>query len=265
MRSTALFASLAAALAVGTGAAAETVWATPHDSFSSSVGVLGCKINTDRVAYWPASVDCTNICVSLSYEGRSVYLLRIDQSGGAHDVSYDAWNYLVTGYGATEKPSAGGAIAMETENVDPSNCADLIHTDGNKLPLSAANSINYLASCLDQSNSWVGKNYVLYNILDSICTWGHDEVCTFDDYPNANQPTCPSTLGSPTVLTGAPVYNIQYPTGNKVLAGSGQVVANATGVGGTIASQQNMALRATGFTIPLVITAFVLHWASYYV
>ena len=56
-----------------------TVWVTPHDSYSSSVGVLGCKIDTDRVAYWPASVDCTNICVSLSYEGRDVKL-RLDTS-----------------------------------------------------------------------------------------------------------------------------------------------------------------------------------------
>ena len=56
------------------------VWATPHDSYSSSIGVLGCKVNTNRVAYWPGSVDCNNICVSLSYEDRSVNLLRVDQS-----------------------------------------------------------------------------------------------------------------------------------------------------------------------------------------
>ncbi len=201
-----------------------TVWATPHDSYSSSVGVLGCKVNTNRVAYWPGSVDCNNICVSLSYDDRSVKLLRIDSSQGAHDVSYDAWNYLVTGYSATEKPTAGGAIAMEFEYLKPSACSDLIHTDGHKLPLSASNSINYLASCLDQSDSWVAKNYVLYNIQDAICSWGHDEKCVLD-WPNANQPTCSHILGDPAALTTDPVYNIRYPSGEKVLASSGQVVS----------------------------------------
>ncbi|KAI0884362.1 uncharacterized protein GGS22DRAFT_165459 [Annulohypoxylon maeteangense] len=210
---------------VGSRVAADdgAVWATPHDSYSSSIGVLGCKVNTNRIAYWPGSVDCTNICVSLSYGGRTVHLLRVDQSQGAHDVSYDAWNYLYTGYSATEKPTAGGAVAMEFADVDASQCADLIHTDDGKLPLSAANSMNFLASCLAQPDSWVAKNYVLYNILDSTCFWGHDEVCNLD-WPAANQASCPSALGDPATLTSAPVYNIRYPSGQTVVASSGVVV-----------------------------------------
>ncbi|XDG02450.1 hypothetical protein ABKA04_002065 [Annulohypoxylon sp. FPYF3050] len=207
----------------GTSGTSGAVWATPHDSYSSSIGVLGCKVNTNRIAYWPNSVDCSSICVSLSYGGRTVNLLRVDQSQGAHDVSYDAWNYLYTGYSATERPTAGGAVAMTYANVDASQCADLLRTDGNKLPLSAANSMNYLASCLAQPDSWVAKNYVLYNILDSTCSWGHDEVCTID-WPAANQATCPSTLGDPANLTSAPVYNIRYPSGQTVVASSGEVV-----------------------------------------
>jgi hypothetical protein len=218
-----------ASLAVADG----TVWATPHDSYSSSVGVLGCKINTDRVAYWPSSVDCDKICVSLSYGGRTVYLLKIDQSGGAHDVSYDAWNYLNTGYSALSKPTAGGGVSMEYKDVEASKCADLIHTDGHKLPFSAANSMNFLASCLDKKDSWVAKNYLVYNILDPICSWGLDEKCTLN-YPTDNQPKCPSTLGTPAVLTTAPVYNIQYPSGNKVLASSGRVVAVAGSSGSVL-------------------------------
>jgi hypothetical protein len=171
------------------------------------------------------SVDCTNICVSLSYGGRSVYLLRVDQSGGAYDVSYDAWNYLITGYSATSRPTAGGATAMEYENVDPSKCANLIQTSGHKLPLSAPNGMDFLASCLSQSNSWVAKNYVLYNILDSICSWGYDEKCTVD-LSTSNQPQCPHTLGVPTPLTSDPVYNIQYLSGKRVLASTQQVVAS---------------------------------------
>ena len=211
--------ALASPVLGGSGA----VWATPHDSYSSSIGVLGCKVDTNRVAYWPSSVNCDNICVSLSYEGRSVYLIRVDQSQGAHDVSYDAWNYLYTGKSASVKPTAGGPIAMQYEDVEPSKCKDLIKTDGHKLPLSASNSMNFLTSCLAQPDTWVAKNHVLYNIQDSICTWGHDETCNLD-LAVSNQAKCPSTLGAPEPLTDAPVYNIQYPTGDKVLASSGQVV-----------------------------------------
>ncbi|KAJ2974328.1 hypothetical protein NUW58_g8692 [Xylaria curta] len=201
-----------------------TVWATPHDSYSSSIGVLGCKVNTNRVAYWPGSVDCDRICLSLSYGDRSVKLLRIDSSEGAYDVSYDAWNYLLTGSSASTHPTAGGPTAMEYRYLDPSECSDLIHTDGSKLPLSASNSINYLASCLSQPDSWVAKNHVLYNIQDSICSWGHDEKCDLD-WPNANQPKCSHILGDPVALTTEPVYNIRYPSGDTVIASSGQVVS----------------------------------------
>jgi len=215
-------------LATSCGAAAATgVWTTPHDSYSSSVGVLGCKINTDRVAYWPGSVDCNNICVKLSYGGRSVHLLRIDQSGGAYDISYDAWNYLQTGKSATTDPITGGTVAMDYEEVDASECADLILTPGSKLPLSASNSINFLSSCLAQPNSWVAKNYVLYNICDAICTLGFDEECELN-LAVSNQPSCKHTLGLTSKLTSAPVYNIQYDSGKTVMAGTGQVVPAKT-------------------------------------
>ena len=199
----------------------ETVWATPHDSFSSSIGVLGCKIDTDRVAYWPDAVDCNNICVSLSYQDRTVKLLRIDQSQGAHDVSYDAWNYLYTGKSATDEPTAGGAIEMTTRNLKASECKSLINTKGKKLPLSAANSMNFLASCLE-NDTWVGENYRLYNIADSVCSLGRDEECDLD-WPDANQASCPHQLGDQSALKDAPVYNIKYPTGEKVLASTGEV------------------------------------------
>jgi hypothetical protein len=218
-----LLLALAGLISAGNG----SVPVTPHDSYSSSVGVLGCKINTNRVAYWPDSVDCTNICVSLSYAGRTVHLLRIDQSGGAHDVSYDAWNYLYTGKSATDAPTAGGAIQMDYEDVDASNCKDLINTKGKKLPLSAANSMNFLVSCLEDEGSWVGSNYVLYNIATPICTYGVDEVCTLD-YPAQNQASCPSGIGNTQALTSDPVVDIRYPTGEKVVAGSDQAATGAT-------------------------------------
>ncbi|KAF9877866.1 hypothetical protein CkaCkLH20_04442 [Colletotrichum karsti] len=202
-----------------------TVWATPHDSYSSSVGVLGCKINTDRVAYWPGSVDCNNLCISLSYEDRTVKLLRIDQSQGAYDISYDAWNYLYTGNSAKKLPVAGGPLAMEYKELHADECKELIKTKSKKLPLSASNSMNFLASCLDQKDSWVAKNFALYNMLDSICSWGYDEGCELD-WPTANQPTCKHSLGMPVELTDAPVYNVQYPTGNVVEASSGEKISS---------------------------------------
>lgn len=212
-------------LAAAAGAAATGISATPHDSYSSSVGVLGCKINTDRVAYWPDSVDCDKICVKLTYEGRSVNLLRIDQSGGAHDISYDAWNYLQTGESATTNPISGGGVAMEYEEVDASECADLIKTDDGKLPFSASNSMNFVSSCLSQPNSWVAKNYALYNIQDADCSWGYDEQCTLD-LATSNQPSCPHALGSTQTLTTTPVYDIKYPSGEKVEASSGKAVSD---------------------------------------
>ncbi|OIW25343.1 hypothetical protein CONLIGDRAFT_691267 [Coniochaeta ligniaria NRRL 30616] len=194
---------------------ATSISVTPHDMYSSSVGVLGCKINTDRVAYWPQAVDCNNICVKVSYGGRSVTLLRIDQSGGAYDVSYDAWNYLYTGQSAKTNPVAGGGIGATYEDLPAAECAGLMH-DG-RLALSAANSMNYLASCLNQPGSWVANNYVLYNIYTPTCTYGIDETCTLN-WPSQNQATCPHQLGLTTPLTSQPVWNVQYPTGKLVLA-----------------------------------------------
>jgi len=45
---------------------------TPHNYYSSSVGVLGCKINYNRVAYWPMAVDCDSMCVKLTWVPRKV-------------------------------------------------------------------------------------------------------------------------------------------------------------------------------------------------
>ena len=108
----------------------------------------------DRVAYWPVPVSCDDICVEVSYQGRKLQLLQIDQSERAYDISYDAWNYLSFGKPATEEPHESGGFLMTYEVVHPSTCHHLLN-DG-KLPLSAANSMNYVASCLvNQPGSWV--------------------------------------------------------------------------------------------------------------
>ncbi|RSL81782.1 hypothetical protein CDV31_017001, partial [Fusarium ambrosium] len=183
---------------------------TPHEQYSSSIGVLGCKINNNRVAYWPGSVGCDDICIRLYNEGRSVHLLRIDTSGGAYDISYDAWNYLVFGKSAVEEPHMGGGIDMNYDVVHASECQHLLYEG--KLPLSAANSMNYVASCLAQPGSWVAQNYLLYNINDQLCKIGSDDECHLD-LTTSNQPSCPSPLGIGTPLDYK-VENIQYGTVN---------------------------------------------------
>lgn len=229
-------------------AADGTVWVTPHIQFSSSVGVVGCKVDTNRIAYWPSSVDCNKICVQLSYEDRSVYLLKVDQSGGAYDVSYDAYAQLLTGKSATKDPITGGPVAMTYKDVDASKCASLLHTDGHKLPLLAANSMNFYAACQEQTGSWVGKNSVLLNIQDSLCQYGYDETCEVDLAKGENQPTCPHTLGLQVPLTGHHVWNIQYGTGQKVLAGVYEDASKATATSsGTALSHRAAFVHASLF------------------
>jgi hypothetical protein len=190
----------------------------------------------------------------LANESASRYLLRIDQSGGAYDVSFDAFNYLLTGYSATQKPTASGPVEMTYSNVDTSKCASLINTPGNKLPFSAANSINFISSCLADSTSWVAKNYLLYNILDPLCSYGYDETCTLD-LSVSNQPKCPHTLGLPTPLTGDPVYNIEYPSGQKVLATTVQTTAGS-GQGAT--SGASLFHVSMSSLIPLTLLSYYL-------
>lgn len=185
---------------------------TPHDKFASSLGILGCKINVNRVAYWPEVRGCDDLCVKVSANGRSVTLLVIDHSGGAHDISYDAWNYLATGQSATDNPTQGGGIPATWEDVPMSECAHLITEPSGRLAFSAPTGMNTVSNCL--SNPWFEQNYVLYNIYTSQCTYGFDEVCTLD----GNLPQCKHTLGEPAVLTTQPVYNIDYGTGKLSLA-----------------------------------------------
>jgi len=181
---------------------------TPHDKYSSSIGVVGCHINVQRVAYFPFPPKCGQMCVKVTHEGRSLTLLHIDQSGGAFDISYDAWNILYTGVTAVDNPQMGGGIPATYEYVDMSECHPHIWTDNKKLPLQAANSMNFFTTCQNDS--------VLYNLGNCACTVGFDEVCTPPDLANGyNQAICPSGLGYPNTRTPS-VYDIGYGTGKGV-------------------------------------------------
>ncbi|KAH7231858.1 uncharacterized protein BKA55DRAFT_598524 [Fusarium redolens] len=162
---------------------------TPHAEYSSSVGVLGCKVDMNRIAYWPLDVRCDGICVKVSNEGRSLHLLRIDKSGGF-------------GASAIDDPLVGGGIQMSYEIVDTSECRHLLHEG--KLPLSAANSMNYVSSCISQPTSWVAQNYQLYNINDPVCKYGVDEKSNLD-----------LTTSNPLQIESR-VKNVAYGTGEIV-------------------------------------------------
>ncbi len=187
----------------------------PHDMYSSSVGVLGCKIDTNRYASWPEPISCDDICVRLTHAGRSLTLLRIDQSGGDYNIAYDAYNYLVTGESATVNPIYGGAVDMEFENVPAEECVQHLREGG--LALSAPTSMNFVAECLAQPGSWVARNYLLFNIYDPVCHWGYDELCSLD-LAVSNQPSCPHTLGTTNGRLPDTVFNVEYGTGKVVPA-----------------------------------------------
>jgi hypothetical protein len=208
-----MLSAIISVLALASAAAAEGISVTPHDKYSSSVGVLGCKVNTNRIAYFPTFPSCDNLCVKLTSNGRSVNLLHIDQSGGAYDISYDAWNYLNAGCNATTGPTMGGGIPAEMESVPMEECADILN-DG-QLPLMAANSIGFYVGCPE--NSWVKRNAALWNIQNCACTLGFNEKCNLD-LSVSNQPSCPHQLGLNDQLHGQPVIDIAYGTGEEVVA-----------------------------------------------
>ena len=65
------------------------------------------------------------MCVKVSANGRSVHLLHLDTSGGAYDISYDAWNYLNIGKSARSslvsiERSDFGRLAMAEMLILPS-------------------------------------------------------------------------------------------------------------------------------------------------
>lgn len=89
---------------------------TPHASYSSSVGVLGCKIDYNRVAYWPMEVDCDSMCIKLTNNGKSLTVLHVDTSGGAYDISYDAWSQLNCGVPGSAQTCVGGGVNMQCKS-----------------------------------------------------------------------------------------------------------------------------------------------------
>lgn len=189
-------------------ASAESISVTPHEQFSSSVGVLGCLIDTNRVAYFPNFPSCEKPCLRLKDKehGREVTVLHIDSSEGAHDISYDAWNYLSTGSSAKDDPTQGAGIEVESEqlSLDDEECKALLKETDGKIPV-MAKSPQWGMECPDAVE--------FRNIGTSTCTTGKDEVCKI----NGNMVDCPSgDAAGVAQLDGMTVQNIEYGTGKVV-------------------------------------------------
>lgn len=203
------------------------VYVTPHAQFSSSIGVLGCKVNVNRIAYWPYFPDCTNMCIKLTFGSRSRTVLHIDQSGRNYDISFDTFQYLLYDSSATASPAIlnpSSGTNMDYEIVDMSECSDIITSDTGKLSIIAANP-NQVISCVSQPDSWIKQNYELRNIRTSDCMYGVDEVCTFDAVTGTA--SCPSMVGTDVDLSPAqPVIDYIAPCGATQTAGAAAVVAN---------------------------------------
>lgn len=189
-------------------ASAKSVSVTPHAQFSSSVGVLGCLIDTNRVAYFPSSPSCSKPCLRLKAkdDDRELTVLHIDSSAGAHDISYDAWNYLKTGSSARDDPTEGGGIDVEVEelSLDDEDCKALLKETDGKIPV-MAKSPQWGMECPDDVE--------FRNIGTSTCTSGTDEVCDV----SGETVDCPSgDSGAAAELEGMTVEDIEYGTGKLV-------------------------------------------------
>lgn len=196
--------SLATAASIPRQAPAISVSITPRDTYQTDVGVPACKINTNLVAYGQGPVDCNNICVEVSYQGRVLNLLNIGTPGGTYGVSYDAWNYLGYGMSAFMQPQPSAALQMNWKVVPNSSC--FRNMVGGKLPLGPGAGSGLAQWCMqNQPNSFIATTHQIWNLSDT-CTTGHDEPC---DLPwGTNSPSCPHGAYSPD-STGIPFFNLK--------------------------------------------------------
>ncbi|KAH8755087.1 hypothetical protein F5883DRAFT_504803 [Diaporthe sp. PMI_573] len=196
---------------------------TPHDQFSSTIGVHGCKIDVNRLAYWPYWPDCSGMCIKLTHGFRSRTVLHLDVSGSAYDISFDAYQYLAYGSSATASPAIlnpdrSGAFDVDYQIVDMSECADIITSETGRLSFMAL-SPNQVNKCINEGDNWVAQNYELRNINDPQCQYGLDEPCTLD--PVTGTANCPSGAGMKVapLSPAQPVIDLRYPCGVKATAG----------------------------------------------
>jgi hypothetical protein len=160
-----------------------------HVQYSSSMGVLGCMINTNRIAYWPLTPPCDNPCVKLTApNGNTINVLHIDTSGGSYDISMDAYKTLKYGPGWRTINTLPEAMwdGVKYEYVPIDQCADILHNG--KLPVMAKSPNKHLECKASSPASIWATGVELYDIDDTQCLRGVMQTCQI--LPGDNNPKC---------------------------------------------------------------------------
>ncbi|KAF4553723.1 Hypothetical protein D9617_6g094550 [Elsinoe fawcettii] len=166
--------------------AAKVQKVTGHVEYRSTLGIPGCKINTNAVAYWPTTGDCDSVCAKVKNPANGVEKTVLTIGTSSDPSVYDiSWKRYVELKGEGDD-AAGNAAAydggtdMEVNPVSMDQCLDLINYEEGgqkKLPFIAL-SPNFLNECKSSSpNSWVAQNGVLLDFNNDCCTMGKDQKC----------------------------------------------------------------------------------------
>lgn len=149
-----------------------------HVQYSSSLGVIGCLIDTNRVAYWPSAPPCDNPCVKLTApNGNTITVLHIDQSGGSYDISMDAYKTIKHGsnWRSINNASEAKWPGVTWEYVNMSECAGIIPS-GN-LPVIAKSPNKYISCVASAPQSFWATHTTFYDIDDQRCLRGVMQTC----------------------------------------------------------------------------------------
>ncbi|KAJ4367830.1 hypothetical protein N0V86_009667 [Didymella sp. IMI 355093] len=166
-----------------------TIALDSHVEYSSSTGVIGCLINTNRIAYFPMMPPCSNPCIKLTApNGNSINVLHIDQSGGSYDISMDAYKTLKYGAGwksiNTLPEAKWDGVTYEYVSMD--QCGGILPQG--TLPVIAKSPNKYVECAASEPQSFWATHTQFYDIDDTRCLRGVMQTCEM--VPPNNTPTC---------------------------------------------------------------------------
>lgn len=153
------------------------------------MGVIGCLVNTNRIAYFPMTPPCSNPCIKLTApNGNTINVLHIDQSGGSYDISMDAYKTLKYGAGWASINALPEAKwdGVKYEYVSMDQCKGILPSG--KLPVIAKSPNKYVECVASEPQSFWAKNTQFYDIDDARCLRGVMQTCEM--VPPNNTPTC---------------------------------------------------------------------------
>ena len=166
-----------------------TIALDSHVEYSSSMGVIGCLVDTNRIAYFPMTPPCSNPCIKLTApNGNTINVLHIDQSGGSYDISMDAYKTLKYGSGWKSINALPEAKwdGVTYEYVTMDQCASIL--PNGTLPVIAKSPNKYVECAASEPQSFWATNTQFYDIDDTRCLRGVMQTCEM--VPPNNTPTC---------------------------------------------------------------------------